>query len=567
MVRQGHFSVFAAIVIFAVRAWGDTPGPVPVIFTDLFSSLSNSVFKFRTTISTKWNGAQYPVAFAAQLSSANANNGAMLADPQHYPGVLMELDGLQAMGVKAILVNASFPVLYSPFYQTQAQYLQYVNFFAQVAQDVKARGLKLIVQDTVMLDNNIMAVGFPGAFYKTLNWSQYQSGRVQNTQNIIQAMHPDYLVVIQEPDTESLQTGQSLAYTPSGAASTLNLILAGIQSMRSGVKIGAGVGSWDPQYQPFIQAFLSTSIDFIDLHIFEVTQTFLPVAQSIADMAIAAGKGVSVSGAWLCKIRDSELQTLGNGGDDPMSARDPFNFWEPLDNYFLNTMVKFAHWKQMQFFAPFFSQYFRAYLPYNSSTQNLTPAQINVAELNQEAANLPLGVYTNTGVGYARALLSLPDTVPPLPPTGLSGISGLPTGMTLNWNASTDNVGVGGYIIYRDGLKVATTSQTYYQDSGLAGATAFAYFIRAYDVAGNLSSPSATITAVTRDVIPPSTPTGMTVTLPLHTEIQFSWQAAQENVAIGYYRVFRGSDAQHLSQLGLRASTQYIDYPVNLATT
>ena len=41
-----------------------------------------------------------------------------------------------------------------------------------------------------------------------------------------------------------------------------------------------------------------------------------------------------------------------------------------------------------------------------------------------------------------------------------------PTQADVSWNASTDNVGVAGYYLFRDGVKVTTTALTYYVDTG-----------------------------------------------------------------------------------------------------
>src|SRR5947208_15701786 len=52
------------------------------------------------------------------------------------------------------------------------------------------------------------------------------------------------------------------------------------------------------------------------------------------------------------------------------------------------------------------------------------------------------------------------DTTPPSPPTGLTGAAAGSTGANLSWGASTDNVGVTGYIVRRNGVQVATPAAT-----------------------------------------------------------------------------------------------------------
>src|SRR3989449_5746420 len=59
-------------------------------------------------------------------------------------------------------------------------------------------------------------------------------------------------------------------------------------------------------------------------------------------------------------------------------------------------------------------------------------------------------------------LIAVPDTIPPSVPTNLSASAVSSSQINLSWTASTDNVGVSGYQIYRGGPHIATTSLTRY---------------------------------------------------------------------------------------------------------
>ena len=89
------------------------------------------------------------------------------------------------------------------------------------------------------------------------------------------------------------------------------------------------------------------------------------------------------------------------------------------------------------------------------------------------------------------------DTQPPTAPTGLrSSVAG--TTVTLNWTASSDNIGVTGYDVYRNSTRVATVNGAVtYTDSGLAAGTSYTYTVTARDAQGNVSSPSAAVTVTT----------------------------------------------------------------------
>lgn len=82
------------------------------------------------------------------------------------------------------------------------------------------------------------------------------------------------------------------------------------------------------------------------------------------------------------------------------------------------------------------------------------------------------------------------DTTAPNTPTNLAATAASNSQIDLSWAASTDNVGVAGYKIYRDGtyLKSVTTTST--SDTGLSANTQYCYTVSAYDTAGNESAQS-----------------------------------------------------------------------------
>jgi chitodextrinase len=95
----------------------------------------------------------------------------------------------------------------------------------------------------------------------------------------------------------------------------------------------------------------------------------------------------------------------------------------------------------------------------------------------------------------ASATVSL-DGTPPSVPSGLKASAGS-TSASLAWNASTDNVGVAGYRVTRNGTQAGTASSPSFNDSGLAPNTAYTYTVAAYDAAGNTSEPSEPVTVTT----------------------------------------------------------------------
>ena len=84
-----------------------------------------------------------------------------------------------------------------------------------------------------------------------------------------------------------------------------------------------------------------------------------------------------------------------------------------------------------------------------------------------------------------------PDTVAPSTPSGLA-IASSPGGYTttLTWTASTDNVGVARYQIYRDGQVLGTSTTASYQDQTVVPGNTYSYSLAALDAADNMSDMS-----------------------------------------------------------------------------
>src|SRR5205807_2668042 len=117
-----------------------------------------------------------------------------------------------------------------------------------------------------------------------------------------------------------------------------------------------------------------------------------------------------------------------------------------------------------------------------------------------------LGLYSNV------ASATTGDTQAPTAPTNL-GAAASPTQVTLTWGASTDNVGVTGYLLERcQGTACSNFAQmtgpvgtpTTFNDTNVVVGTTYSYRLRATDAAGNLSPYSNTASATIPDTQAPT---------------------------------------------------------------
>jgi hypothetical protein len=109
-------------------------------------------------------------------------------------------------------------------------------------------------------------------------------------------------------------------------------------------------------------------------------------------------------------------------------------------------------------------------------------------------------LFYQSGTGPFNIILDTryPDTTAPTVPTGLNAAA-TSTQVNLTWNASTDNVAVTGYTIYRDGTMLATVSGTTlsYSDTTVGGLITYSYTVDAFDAAGNHSAQSSAVQVTT----------------------------------------------------------------------
>jgi fibronectin type 3 domain-containing protein len=139
------------------------------------------------------------------------------------------------------------------------------------------------------------------------------------------------------------------------------------------------------------------------------------------------------------------------------------------------------------------------------------------------------------------ASVTTPDWTPPTVPAGLTATLISNDEIDLSWNASTDNVGVTGYTVYRNGAAIATTAGLSYANTGLGHGFAYTYTVDAIDAAGNHSALSAPASATTLDDFPPTTPGTFAAAGTSPTAVAVSWSASTDNVAVTGYGVYRDS--------------------------
>ncbi|OGE91164.1 MAG: hypothetical protein A2722_04030 [Candidatus Doudnabacteria bacterium RIFCSPHIGHO2_01_FULL_50_11] len=150
----------------------------------------------------------------------------------------------------------------------------------------------------------------------------------------------------------------------------------------------------------------------------------------------------------------------------------------------------------------------------------------------------PPCIQVDTGVGGD-------DTNPPTTPTNLRVVSADSTSITLEWNASTDDVGIAQYnLMYVDtstGISgVVSTISTTRMVTGLILGHEYSFVVEAEDTSGNTSPPSNIVIQSTQDTEPPSTPTSFSASYDATAGgVVISSGFSSDNVGVTGYRIYK----------------------------
>ncbi|GKU78317.1 fibronectin type III domain-containing protein [Paenibacillus sp. L3-i20] len=143
------------------------------------------------------------------------------------------------------------------------------------------------------------------------------------------------------------------------------------------------------------------------------------------------------------------------------------------------------------------------------------------------------------------------DLIPPTVPSNLQSTGATASTISLSWGASTDNVGVTGYIVYFGSSSVNVTGTTT-TISGLSPNTSYSFTVKARDAAGNLSAASSARQASTlssTDTMPPTAPTNVQATGITSSSVTLSWGASTDNTGVTGYTVTYGTTSVNVTGL------------------
>jgi chitodextrinase len=202
-------------------------------------------------------------------------------------------------------------------------------------------------------------------------------------------------------------------------------------------------------------------------------------------------------------------------------------------------------------------------LAWTGATDNVAVAGYRILRDGTVVATLPAAATTYQDTGLARSTtyayqvvavdtsgnqglpastiveVGPPDEVAPTAASDFvaTGISA--TSVRLTWTGGTDDIGVAGYRIWRNGVAVTTVAGTTWTDTRRAPKTSFTYQVATLDRAGNASAVAIATGTTLRDTTRPSTP-GTLRRRTYAYRVALSWKPrSTDNVAVARYLIYR----------------------------
>ncbi len=372
--------------------------PVPPEYADLYALLESKLQAVERYLTANWDSTKHSVVFSTELLAANSNQGERALSEQAWQSILLNLDRIQFLGVRAVKVAVKYPIL-MPDFPRSAEYLA---LYKKLGDELRRRNLKFLVQMTPGFKPSALSALPVEPYYANLTLERYKREKRQMAEIIIREIHPDYLTVENEPKTAQENTG--LPFTVQNFTEIVRYILDGLD--RDGVLVGAGAGTWDNL--GYIESLArNTSVDYIDMHIYPINFDFLlDRTLQIAEIARQYNKKLFLGEAWLYKTRDADLFGPPVAAAPALYARDVFSFWEPLDVKFVATIWKLVHYLKIDFASFFWMRYFFGYVEYTERTKDLPPAELfrlaNLEAAKNMMQNPPK--LTQTGLAFQKLI-------------------------------------------------------------------------------------------------------------------------------------------------------------------
>jgi hypothetical protein len=184
---------------------------------------------------------------------------------------------------------------------------------------------------------------------------------------------------------------------------------------------------------------------------------------------------------------------------------------------------------------------------------------INIT-INQSVTNIQNIIVNN--INLATDFTEDTDSVPSVP-SDVRALAINQSDVAIIWQASSDDVGVSSYKVYRNGVLIGSTAFPYYQDTGLSTSIIYSYNVVAVDNKGLTSVEiydTVEITLGAIDTTPPPSAENLSI-VESNGVLDIDWNQSDINDVAGF-KILRGLTGDVTNELAVVTATQFTDFNV-----
>lgn len=372
---------------------------IPAQYAAAYSTLNSTLLSFYSNVSSIPNAPAHRTVYSTELLYANGNIGPGLLKPGSMQNVIEELDAFQKLGIQGVTIDIPYPLLV-PSYPNSSSYL---NFYEQVADAARARGMEVGVEADIVLtkDAGLSSVQLPANF----SYSTYLSGKIQMDQIIINDIRPDYIDLNSaEPDTEYTYSGLSQLATTQGYYTYISNLLDNLTPNNS-TTIVVGVSTWDnSSYDGLLLDYLNNPrIKTISMHVYPLYGNNLETLIGMSNLIAKYNKSIDIDEMW---GHHELVPTPGGLLANPQASfkLEPFSFWAPLDQQFLLDMYVYSKKYDVVYMSPFDSPLLFSYVNYSSALNSTTGFQMHTIGIIASQDAILNNTTSSTGRFYSKLI-------------------------------------------------------------------------------------------------------------------------------------------------------------------
>jgi hypothetical protein len=265
-----------------------------------------------------------------------------------------------------------------------------------VVSEIKKRNLLSVIE--IVTTSKDPLFNHSDVDYRGLTLERFKRELLHVARVICEEVKPDYLTVLNEPGSQSKDTGLDLGVGP--YVEVVQFVLSGVERQKT--RVGAGAGTWE-RFDYFESLAKRTTLDYIDMHIYPVQRDFvIDKCLRIAALARTHKKKLTIGEAWLSKVAEMELEQIS-----PCAAfgRDVFNLWEVRDIQFSNVIFKLSHYLKVEYCSFSWMRHFYAYVDFNEKTRQLPAEELFKLANEMAAKNIASNTLTGTGLNLQQLLV------------------------------------------------------------------------------------------------------------------------------------------------------------------